>query len=155
MTRFQSIVAAALLMAATALIFLVQGEGMAMAHADGKLGWEWRAGRALAQRAAIRIEAAKKEGGGLFGIGKSPSLGAALPDAMTVSGHVVAIDRPGVAKPAGAIGFRIPRVELKSAKVGDLVAIGIIGDAVVCLTPAPSGIADTALAAWLVEAPCG
>ncbi|WP_295392084.1 hypothetical protein [uncultured Thiodictyon sp.] len=119
-----------------------------------QLGWEWRAERALEQRAGLRLIQIKKEGNGLFGIGRSPSLGGSLPDAQRVQAEIIAVDRLGRAEAGTRIGFRIPKRELRGAKEGALVAIGMIGQDVVCFVPAPAQITETSLASWISEAHC-
>ena len=125
-----------------------------MANPLVKLGWEWRAERTLEQRAGLRLVQIEKEGGGLFGIGRSPSLGGSLPDAQRVQADVLSVDRPGKLAVGASIAFRIPKVELKGANEGVLVAIGIIGENVVCLTPAPEEVVEASLSSWTSEAPC-
>ncbi len=147
-------VAAASLATAFGTFNLYSEEPFAMADTSSQLGWEWRANRALEQRAGVRLTRIEKEGGGLFGIGRSPSLGGSLPDPRRVQAQVLAVDRPGQASAGTEIGFRIPNVELKGAKEGALVAIGVIGKNVVCLSPAPAHVTETSLANWIPEAPC-
>lgn len=148
------LVAAASLATALAVINLHREEGSAMANPSVQLGWEWRAERALEQRAGLRLTRIESEGSGWFGIGRSPSLGGSLPDARRVQAEVLAVDRPGQASIGTDIGFRIPKLELKGAKAGALVAIGIVGENVVCFAPAPSELTEASLADWISEAPC-
>lgn len=151
--RFRGLAAAALI-PGLVLFHVLAEEPFAMADPVTRLGWEWRAERALEQRAGLRLTRVKREGGGLFGIGRSPSLGGSLPDARVVRAEVLAVDRPGRAEVGGTIEFRIPQLELKGADAGALVAIGIIGGNVVCLASAPAGVTASSLALWLTEAPC-
>jgi hypothetical protein len=119
-----------------------------------QMGWQWRAERSLEQRVGIRLIQIKSEGGGLFGIGRSPSLSGSLPDARRVQADVLTIDRPGKVGVAARIEFRIPKLELRGAEEGALAAIGIIGQNVVCFTPAPDEVTEATLPAWLPQAPC-
>lgn len=151
--RFHGLAAASLITGLT-LFNLFREEPLAMADPVARMGWEWRAERTLEQRAGLRLTRVKQEGGGLFGIGRSPSLGSALPDAQVVLADVLAVDRPGQAEVGGKIEFRIPKFELKGAQSGTLVAIGIIGQNVVCLAPAAAGVTTDSLASWLPAAPC-
>lgn len=121
----------------------------AMAEKPKMLGWEWRAGRELAQRGALRIVGVREEGGGLFGLGRAPSLGNALPDPRVVEADVVAVDRPGLLAAGQRIKFRVPKVELRGAAEGSAVGIGVLADKVVCLAVAPADMKDDALAPWL------
>lgn len=131
-----------------------QWQGGTMAEPITKLGWEWRAERALAQRAALRLERVKPEGGGLFGILKSPSLGGSLPDAMAAEAVALAVQGEGPLRAGARLAFRIPKLELKGAAAGAVVMIGVIGDNAVCLTPAPEPLDDADVSAWLADAPC-
>lgn len=131
------------------------GEGDKSMSGQAKLGWEWRADRTLEQRAALRIERVVKERGGLFGIGRAPSLAGSLPDARRVAALVLTAQGEGPAVPGGPLDFRIPGVELQGAEAGRVVGVGIIGNAVVCLTPAPDGLSEEGLADWLAKADCG
>ncbi len=119
-----------------------------------QLGWEWRAERALEQRAGLRLIQINKEGHGLFGIGRSPSLGGSLPDAQRVQAEVLAVDRPGQASLGTKIGFRIPKLDLRGANEGALVVIGMIGENVVCFAPAPAEVTEASVAGWIAGAPC-
>ena len=121
----------------------------AMAERPKMLGWEWRAGRELGQRGALRIVGVLEEGGGLFGLGRAPSLGSALPDARVVEADVVAVDRPGPLAAGQRIKFRVPKVELRGAGPGSVVGIGVLAGKVVCLAVAPADMKDDALAQWL------
>ena len=118
-------------------------------------GWQWRADRSLDQRAAVRLVSVERESGGLFGLGRSPSLGGALPDPRRVEAVVVAVDRPGTLATGERLRFRLPALELGDAAPGALMVIGIIGTMVVCLAPVPTAIPEEGLADWLPEAPCG
>jgi hypothetical protein len=151
--RFRTM-AVTLFALALTVLNLLREETFAMADPLVQLGWEWRAERPLEQRVGLRLVKIEKEGGGLFGLGRSPSLGGSLPDAQRVQADVLAIDHPGQAVVGGKIAFRIPKVELRGASEGALVAVGIIGRSVVCLAPAPAEVTEDLLAGWLSEAPC-
>lgn len=125
-----------------------------MADLNLEMGWEWRAERELEQRLGLRLIQIKQEGNGLFGIGRSPSLAGSLPEAQRVQADVIALDRPGTAKIGTKITFRIPKIELRGAKEGAFVAVGIIGQNVVCLALAPDVVNEALLASWISEAPC-
>lgn len=123
-----------------------------MAESSQVLGWEWRAGRELAQRAGLRITKIRAEGGGLFGWGRFPSLGAALPEAQVVEARVIAVDKPDQIVAGAQIRFRIPKVELRGAAEGDIVAVGIIGGTVVSLVRPPTDVSEDTIASWLPAA---
>lgn len=128
--------------------------GSVMAEDTLKLGWEWRAERALEQRVALRVTSVAKEKRRFFGLLDSPSLAGSLPDPMEVAGEVLHIDRNGPASAGDILGFRIPAMELGATGTGSRLAIGIIGDKVVCLSAAPDDVTDADLPAWLPDAPC-
>jgi len=119
-----------------------------------QLGWEWRAERPVEQRVDLRLIEITAEGTGLFGIGRSASLAGSLPDAQRVRADVLAVAGPGPVTVGTRIGFRIPRLELKGANPGALVAIGIIGKNVVCFVPGHAEVTEASLAGWISEAPC-
>jgi hypothetical protein len=152
--RRATVAAAVAVVTVLPMLILASEGGFAMADSPLKRGWEWRAGRVLEQRAGLRLVRIHKEGGGLFGIGRSPSLGGALPDAQRVEAEVIVVDRSGPVHAGARIEFRIPKVELRGAGPGALVAVGMIGDNVVCLAPAPADVNEAALAGWLPQAPC-
>lgn len=127
-------------------------EEYTMAETPKMLAWEWRAGRELGQRAALRVLSVRAESGGLFGLGRAPSLGGALPDARVVEGDVLTVDRPGVLAAARRIKFRVPKLELRGAGEGSVLALGLFGDKVVCLAVAPANLKEDALAQWLSSA---
>ena len=125
-----------------------------MADLNVQMGWEWRSERLLEQRLGLRLIQIKEEGKGLFGIGRSPSLAGSLPDAQRVQADVIVLDRLGKVKIGTKITFRIPKIELRGAHEGALVVVGIIGQNVVCLEPAPAAVSEASLASWISEAPC-
>ncbi len=53
------------------------------------LRWEWPAGRQPDKTLLAAVDKIEKQGEGLFGIGRSPSIAENLPDAMVVSGKVI------------------------------------------------------------------
>lgn len=125
-----------------------------MARNDVDLGWEWRAQRALDQRIGLRIDQIKKEKTGIFGVFNAPSLDRSLPDPMNIQGTVVAVDRPGLLSASQSVRFRIPRMEMKDVQIGDWIALGIIKEKAVCLSPAPVDISEGNIGTWLADAPC-
>ncbi|WP_157798649.1 hypothetical protein [Dyella ginsengisoli] len=125
-----------------------------MSSKSSKFGWEWRADRDLDQRAAVRLVSIKAESGGLLGIGRSPSLSGSLPDAQKVDAEVLAISAQGPMSRDEQIVFRIPKLELHGATIGNVVEIGVIGSNVVCLRQIPGDVQDASLDTWLAGAPC-
>lgn len=127
----------------------------AMAQSDLNLGWEWRAKRALNQRVGLRVESIAKEKGKFFGLLNSPSLTGSLPDPMTIKATVIAVNKSGSASRQQSVSFRIPKMEMKDVVVGDLIAIGIIGDKAVCLVPPSKDVTEENIADWLPKVDCG
>lgn len=117
-------------------------------------GWEWRSGRALEQGLGLKIIKIKSEGGGLFGIGRSPSLAGSIPDARRVQADVVVLDKVGAVKVGDRVTFRIPKIELKGANEGALAVVGTIGQKAVCFVPAPKTVSEESLADWMSVASC-
>lgn len=112
--------------------------------------WQGAADRKPAQFIAMRVNAIRKEGGGLFGIGNSPSLAGAMPDARLVEGSRIGEDGP-------AVKVKVPGGELpKGLDKGSRVVLGLV-DArhVICLLVPPDTVADSALASWAPSQRCG
>ena len=128
--------------------------GLAMASIEKTFGWEWRADRVVQQIALVRLGSVKKEGGGLFGILKSPSLEGSLPDPMKIEAKVLSVDREGQLTAGETLGFRMPKYEMQEAAAGDAAAIGLIDDVVVCFIRAPSEMNAADLEAWLYAVEC-
>ena len=126
----------------------------AMARQDVDFGWEWRAGRALSQKVGLQIESITKEKTGFFGISNSPSLGGSMPEPMLISGNIVAIDRKGPVAVGQNIVFRIPKMEVLDLRNGDLIAVGIIEEKIVCHSPAREAGSSGDVTEWLKDAPC-
>ena len=155
MMRRRGVIAATVSIMTALAVFYLETEGsFAMAKPSLQLGWEWRGGRALEQRAALRLTKIEKEGGGLFGIGGAPSLGGSLPDAQKVEAEVLAVDQPGPVAAGTRIGFRIPKLELGGAEPGTLVAVGLIGQNVVCLVRVSGEVDEASMAGWLPGVDC-
>lgn len=91
--------------------------------ADIELNWEWPAKRAVEDRLLVKIESVKKESGGLFGIKKSPSLAASLPDPFVVNGVVMNTDSHLQGK---SLKFVAPKLELEGITSGSYVMLGLI-----------------------------
>lgn len=115
------------------------------------LAWEWPAGRRTDRFLAVKLTEVAKEGGGLFGIRRSPSLADSLPNAMILSGVVVAGSGTG-----DHVRLRAPGAELPSLATGDRAAFGLVDDRIcICVLAVPAGIAADQLAGWLSHQSCG
>lgn len=112
-------------------IFLLGFTGCsAMSNKAIELKWEWPAGRKTESKALVKVVAIKKASTGFMGIGASPSMADALPDATDVSAEVV--QGPDTLK-AKQVHLRLPGMEAKKLKVGQLAALGLTGENAVCI----------------------
>ncbi|WP_148268757.1 hypothetical protein [Azoarcus olearius] len=115
--------------------------------------WEWPAGRQVETRLLVKVDKIAKASKGFLGIGASPSLADALPDATDVSVTVVAGPAPLAGK-AAVLGM--PGMEAAKLKAGALAGVGLIegGALFVCVAAAPSQDAAAAqkwLESWRCE----
>ncbi len=114
-----------------------------------ELRWEWPAGRQPEKKLLGVVDRIEKQGDGLFGVGRSPSIAENLPDATRVSGRLIGL--PGNA----VFSLVLPKLELGDIAKHDKVGLAIIGEsACVCITKAPDGLDDEALRAWLKAWDC-
>ncbi len=121
-----------------------------------ELKWEWPAGRPIAAKVLLRVDAIDKVSSGLFGLGKSPSMDGYLPDARTLRASVIA-------GPAGMSGRRLmlnlPGLEARKLTVGGQAGLGLVAEQdkgvgiAVCVAPAPDGAASAAQQ-WLSDWNC-
>jgi hypothetical protein len=123
--------------------------GMASSSRDElELKWVWKG--TAAAKAIVEIEAIEKEGGGLFGLRRSPSMADYLPEARVLTGVVLASTAT-----AKRIRLRIPQKELPPVAAGDRVALALTGEnTCFCIVPVPGEIAAEGLAAWLAGWTC-
>ena len=114
------------------------------------LVWQGAADRKPVSYVALRVERIHKEGGGLFGIGNSPSIVGALPDAQLLEG--VAIGGDG-----GAVTARVPGGEIPAGlQAGSRVVLGLVDAGhLICLLVPPQDVADAALPSWAAGQTCG
>jgi len=118
-----------------------------MSNQTLEIKWEWPAGRQIETKLLADIKKISKASKGLFGIGASPSMANALPDATDVVASVVSGPENLVGKD---LSMRIPGVEADKLKVGEHAAIGLVENNTIgiCVSAAPT--ADThALKDWL------
>jgi hypothetical protein len=150
------ILARSFLLIAALQFTLFEGQGakaMSLFSADAvSLKWEWPADRTPDGKILVKVRDVKKEGGGVFGIKKSPSLAESLPDPMQLSGEII----DGRSDWNGrALMFVLPAVELPQVSAGDHVGIAFIDDAGVCIAKAPADAGAEALRDWLASWTCG
>ncbi len=113
--------------------------------------WEWPATRSVESKMLVKIEKIDKASKGFFGIGASPSLAAALPDATDVLASVVSGPTHFVGK---LLALQLPGMEAAKLKVGERAAIGLIENNTIsiCLAAVPADTAD--MATWLANWNC-
>ena len=124
---------------------------MSFAAEPKSLHWEGAADRNPSTFLIVTVTDIAKEGGGLFGIRRSPSFADALPDARVLEGRVTTGPLSG-----RDVRLRAPGAELPDLHRGDRAAFGLIGEeACICVLSVPSGMTDEQLPAWLAQQRCG
>ncbi len=108
--------------------------------ADIELNWEWPAQRAVKDKILVQIKSIEKPSSGLFGIKKSPSLIANLPDPYTISGTVINTDT----KLHGEnVKITMPKLEIENVKEGSYAMLGMIGNTTcICIVSVDSKDTD-------------
>lgn len=129
----------------------------AMSDDKLELKWEWPAGRSIAMKLMLRVDALEKVSSGLFGIGKSPSVEGYLPDAHTLKATVVF----GPEAMAGKrLVLNLPGPEAKKLAVGAPAGLALITaderrPIAVCVAAAPpAASAASAAQQWLAAWNC-
>lgn len=116
------------------------------------LTWEWADGRKPERFLVVRVHKVAKDRGGPLGVGKSPSMAAALPDATNLEGSLI---HGADGRSDATVALTLPGVEASSVSTGDRVALGIVsGDVCICVARAPRDLPDTGLAAWVGTIVC-
>lgn len=135
---------------ALAAALFATGAGV-IAMASTELVWQGAAGRAPDRFMAVRIDGNEPEGGGLFGIQRSPSLAGALPDA-----HVLKATAIGPGAGGSTLSLRIPGGELPPLGQGDRALFGMVGEAIcLCVLKPPEDVPPERFAKWAAGQPCG
>jgi hypothetical protein len=102
-----------------------------------ELKWEWPGDRAPDVRLVVAVEGLSEEGGGLFGLKRSPSLGDSLPDPVVLRGRVVGGEPGWVGR---AVKLRLPRLELPEVRAGDKVDLEVLaGGTCISAAKVPGG----------------
>jgi hypothetical protein len=121
---------------------------------DGQfeLRWEWPAERRPDQRLLVRVTQVKSHGGGMLGMGNSPSV-QNLPDPVDVYGEVVGGSPEWRGRTTKLVA---PRAELAGIASGDSLALGLSGRGIcICAAKAPAGLNEQQLTDWLAAWHCG
>ena len=123
--------------AATMILSVALLGGYAMSSATMPLAWEWPDNRKPDGRLLVEIKKIEKEGGGLLGTRRSPSMADYMPDATIVTGTVAAGDKSVVGR---EVRLRLPGAELPAVTTGQRVGLGLVGQATcICIQKAPDG----------------
>ena len=94
------------------------------------LKWEWPAGRQVGSRVLVKVKSIKPAARGLFGIGASPSMADALPDATEL---VAEVEAGPDALQGRQVSLRLPGIEAKKLIVGSYAALGLVGSDQICI----------------------
>ncbi|ROS00200.1 hypothetical protein EDC56_2838 [Sinobacterium caligoides] len=89
--------------------------------ATQELHWQWPNDRTPDRVLQLTIDDIAPAKSGLFGILRTPSLIANMPEPQVVRGYLTD-------KPEQTITLTLPKVELGSLTEGDSAALGVIGD---------------------------
>lgn len=138
--------------AIVAIGIATSGNGsMAMAARDRTdLKWEWPADRTPTRVAVARVTSFKKQGGGLFGFKKSPSIAGNLPQAHILEGEWI-----GGAFEAGPFRLVLPLPEIGQVEPGARLAIAMLDTPVcICIRAIPPHVTDRDALAWSEEFAC-
>jgi hypothetical protein len=115
------------------------------------LRWEGRDNRVPDRFLVLRVQRVEKEGGGLFGLRRSPSLAENLPDATILEGEEI-----GPSGNGARVTLHLPGADLPPVNRGDRVVLGVVGEnACICVLAPPSHLADDQVAGWASSQPCG
>ena len=88
-----------------------------------ELNWEWPADRAPEEKLLVLVNTVKKEGSGLFGLKKSPSLVSSIPDPMIVEATVVSSNS---AFKGQTIRVVVPKLEIEGITVNTYAVLGVV-----------------------------
>ena len=101
--------------------------------ADIDLNWEWPAKRSIEDRLLVKIDGVEKQGSGLFGIKKSPSLAGSLPDPYVVHGIIENGDDKLHGK---SVMLVAPKLEIGDVSKGSYVVFGVVNSTTcICVVP--------------------
>lgn len=124
------------------------GFPMTAATEPEELTWQGAAGRRPQRFLVARVTGVEREGGGLLGVRRSPSLNA-VPDA-----HLVSAVTSG--DTGRALRLRVPGADAAGLAEGATIVVGVVeGGRYICLLRPPAGMAADAIPAWAAGQPCG
>ena len=100
---------------------------------DVELKWEWPANRKVDRKILVKITGLKKQGGGLLGIKKSPSIVDNLPDPVLVSGIIINNNSESDEKIVSVI---VPELEVKDIDKNSYTVWGLVDNSIcICIVP--------------------
>ena len=101
--------------------------------ADMELRWEWPADRAVEEQILIKVEDVQAQGSGVFGLGKSPSLAANIPEPTVITGTV---QNKGAATDGKSLRIVAPKAEIGKTEIGGYAVLGVVDKAIcICIVP--------------------
>ncbi len=101
--------------------------------ADTEFKWEWPANRKADSKILVKITGLKKQGSGIFGIKKSPSIVDNLPDPVLVSGIIVNNNSESDEKTVSVI---VPELEIKDIDNNSYTVWGLVDNSIcICIVP--------------------
>lgn len=113
---------------------------------------EWAHGRKPDRFIVVRVDKVAPDDGGLFGIGKSPSIAGSHPDPHKIEGEVVWGKGPD---DASRVAVVVPGAEGRTIASGDRLAMGMLGPATtICILKAPADLPGTGFEAWVRTVEC-
>lgn len=117
-----------------------------------ELKWEWPADRQPDDKIIVRVNDVKQQGGGFFGIKRSPSIASNLPDPIELRAAVI---EGGEGWTANSVKLILPKLELPGVKVDHKVALGILAKKTcICAARVPDRLSGSGLRDWLEKWAC-
>lgn len=121
-----------------------------MSDQNIKIEWEWPAGRQLESKLLVKIIKISKASTGFLGIGASPSMANAIPEATDVVASVISGQENLIGK---TISMRIPGIEASKLKVDQPAAIALVNNNIcICVSVSPTNTQD--VASWFNNWSC-
>ena len=129
---------------------------MADSEVQKRWVWQWPGKQKPEALLLVRITKLKKQGPGLFGINKTPSIITNLPNAYILEGYVVDGDEEFNNT---KISLLFPRSEEENIQTNDYVALGIIKshpqkNIFICMEKVPNDLSLAEKLKWLESWKC-